>query len=251
MGRFSHESIAVDPRTGIVYLTEDSKPFCGFYRFVPAERGKLAEGGTLQVLAIEGKPNFSTRYGQAQGTRFSTFWMTIDNPDPAEADTDEQAVFKQGAKKGATHFNKLEGCWADASGRIYFVSSSGGDIGGGQIWLYEPTGQDAGHLTLVFESPDRELLDMPDNICLDPNSSNLYLCEDSDYKGAGGTEENFVRILTPGGKIADFAQNILEGYPETEVAGATFSPDGATLFFNIQTPGITVAVWGDFGSFRS
>jgi uncharacterized protein len=105
-------------------------------------------------------------------------------------------------------------------------------------------------LTLVFESPDRELLDMPDNICLDPNSANVFLCEDSDYEGASGTEENFVRILSPEGRIADFAQNILTGYDETEVAGATFSPDGQTLFFNVQTPGLTVAVWGDFSNFR-
>ncbi|MDZ7645628.1 MAG: DUF839 domain-containing protein [Woeseiaceae bacterium] len=129
------------------------------------------------------------------------------------------------------------------------MSSSGGDAGGGQVWLYEPVDRDTGRLTMVFESPDRQLLDMPDNICLDPQSSNLYLCEDSAYREAGGTEENFVRILTPGGKIADFAQNILEGYDETEVAGATFSPDGKTLFFNIQTPGLTVAVWGDFRNF--
>jgi hypothetical protein len=29
-----------------------------------------------------------------------------------------------------------------------------------------------------------------------------------------------------------------------EFAGATFSPDGETLFVNIQTPGSTFAIWG-------
>jgi secreted PhoX family phosphatase len=29
-----------------------------------------------------------------------------------------------------------------------------------------------------------------------------------------------------------------------EFAGATFSPDGETLFVNIQSPGITFAIWG-------
>ena len=89
------------------------------------------------------------------------------------------------------------------------------------MWLYEASDRDSGRLKLVFESPDRELLDMPDNICVDPKSSNLYLCEDSDYVGSGGTEENYVRILTPDGRIADFAKNILTGYEETEVAGAS------------------------------
>jgi hypothetical protein len=251
MGRFSHEAIAVDPNSGIVYLTEDSKPHCGFYRFLPARPGQLGAGGKLQILAIDGRPEYATGVGQTVGNRHDVHWVTIDDPDPQAADTDEQAVFRQGTQKGAARFRKLEGCWSDADGRIYFVSSSGGAAAGGQVWLYEPGGRDSGRLTLVFESPDRELLDMPDNICLDPNSANLYLCEDSDYLGAGGTEENYVRILTPTGRIADFAKNILTGYDESEVAGATFSPDGATLFFNIQTPGFTVAVWGDFTNFRA
>lgn len=251
MGRFSHEAIAVDPKTGIVYLTEDAKPFCGFYRFIPNRRNRLAEGGVLQMLAIHKKPNYNTQFGQTQGARFDARWVTIDDPNTIKADTDEQAVFKQGARKGGTHFNKLEGCWSSPDGKIYFVSSSGGDAAGGQIWLYEPTAKDKGRLTLWFESPDRELLDMPDNICLDPNSANLYMCEDSDYPGLSGSGDNYVRILSPNGKIADFARNILKDYEETEVAGATFSPDGTTLFFNIQTPGITVAVWGDFRSFKS
>ncbi len=36
MGRFLHEAAAVDPQTGIVYLTEDQGPRDRFYRFVPA-----------------------------------------------------------------------------------------------------------------------------------------------------------------------------------------------------------------------
>lgn len=250
MGRFSHEAIAVDPKSGIVYLTEDSKPHCGFYRFLPARPGHLAEGGVLQILGIDRRPEYVTGKGQTIGNQYDAHWLTIDDPDPASADLDEQAVFRQGVRKGAARFKKLEGCWSDADGRIWFVSSSGGEAGGGQVWRYDPCGRDSGRLTLVFESPDRDLLDMPDNICLDPNSANVYLCEDSDYAKVGGTEENFVRILSPQGRIADFAKNVMSGYEETEVAGATFSPDGQTLFFNIQTPGLTVAVWGDFSNFR-
>ena len=84
----------------------------------------------------------------------------------------------------------------------------------------------------------------------DPNSPNLFMCEDSDYVGTGGTSDNYVRILTPAGKVADFARNITQGFDESEVAGATFSPDGSTLFFNVQTPGFTVAVWGDWKAFK-
>ncbi|MGH3518447.1 MAG: alkaline phosphatase PhoX, partial [Haloechinothrix sp.] len=42
--QFVHEAVAVDPRTGIVYETED-RGTSGFYRFLPAERGNLAAGG--------------------------------------------------------------------------------------------------------------------------------------------------------------------------------------------------------------
>ncbi len=60
MGRFNHEAVAVDPRTGIVYLTED-RPDGLIYRFLPNEKGKLAKGGKLQALVIQGEKSFDTR----------------------------------------------------------------------------------------------------------------------------------------------------------------------------------------------
>ena len=57
MGRFSHEAIAVDPGTWIVYETEDngsSGGSSGFYRFLPNTPGVLVDGGRLQMLAIDG-----------------------------------------------------------------------------------------------------------------------------------------------------------------------------------------------------
>ena len=44
MGRFYHEAAAVDPRTGIVYESEDRVDGL-LYRFLPAQRGNLAAGG--------------------------------------------------------------------------------------------------------------------------------------------------------------------------------------------------------------
>ncbi|MGB5076328.1 MAG: alkaline phosphatase PhoX, partial [Sphingorhabdus sp.] len=41
MGRFNHEAACVDPRTGIVYLTEDRDDGL-LYRFIPNEKGVLA-----------------------------------------------------------------------------------------------------------------------------------------------------------------------------------------------------------------
>ena len=249
MGRFVHEAIAVDPKTNIVYLTEDNNP-SGFYRFLPKRNKRLAEGGVLQVLKIKASDAYDTRKGQKTGAIFETNWVTIENPDPAEADVDSLAVFKQGLAKGAASFARLEGCYADEKGKIYFVSTDGGDAKGGQIWLFESTGRDKGRLTLLFESPSREILDMPDNICLRPKSNLLFICEDSDYKGLGGTTDNFVRILTPNGKIADFAKNITPNFSAGEFAGSTFSKDGKILFVNIQTAGVTLAIWGEWNKFK-
>jgi uncharacterized protein len=250
MGRFEHEAIAVDKRTGNVYLTEDYAT-AGFYRFIPNRNKRLAEGGKLQMLAIKDKPDYDTRTKQKQGSSFVASWVTIDHPDSPEIDNDTNHVYKQGKAKGGATFNRLEGICSCSDGGVYFTSTSGGDAKGGQIWKYESVKKDEGRLTLVFESPDRVLLDMPDNICQMPKSSLLFICEDSDYVGEGGTPDNYVRILTHEGKIADFARNIIPKMERAEFAGSTFSPDGKTLFFNIQTLGATFAVWGDWSKFKA
>lgn len=248
MGRFTHEAVAVDRRTGIVYLTEDFNP-SGFYRFIPKRNKRLAEGGVLQMLAIAGKPEFDTRTGQITGGSLASTWVTIDDPDPARADIDPSAVYKQGKTKGGAAFARLEGCEIDRSGRVYFTATSGGDSKGGQVWMYEPAGKDAGRLTLVFESPDQRVLHMPDNICLMPKSDLLFICEDSDY--AGQNSINHIRVLTPEGKIADFARNISKDFSRSEFCGSTFSPDGRTLFVNLQLAGVTLAIWGDWSKFKA
>ncbi len=250
MGRFVHEAVAVDGKTGVVYLTEDHAT-SGFYRFLPKRKQRLAEGGILQTLAVKDKPNFDTRTGQKQGVSYSAAWVTIDDPDPAEADVDTLAVYKQGQAKGSATFARLEGCCTDAAGRAYFTATSGGDNKGGQIWRYDPTGRDTGRLTLLYQSPSRETLDMPDNICVMPNSDLLFICEDSDYVGEGGTPDNFMRILAPNGIMADFAKNISADFPKSEFAGSTFSHDGKIFFVNLQQAGVTLAVWGDWKNFTS
>jgi secreted PhoX family phosphatase len=220
MGRFIHEAVAVDPRTDIVYETED-RGTAGFYRFVPRQRRVLGAGGVLQMLAIEGRPNYDTATGQQMGSTLPVTWVTIDNPDPPGSN-DFSAVFSQGFAKGGARFSRLEGCWW-GDGGVYFHATDGGDARVGQVWFYKPRGSDRGSLTLVFESPSAELLDAPDNVTVSPRGG-IVLCED----GAG---DQFVRGLTPDGRIFDLARNLLN---TGEFAGACFSPAGRTLFLNIQ-----------------
>lgn len=60
MGRFNHEAACVDPRTSIVYLTEDRNDSL-FYRFIPNTLENLHAGGRLQALALVKSDKFDTR----------------------------------------------------------------------------------------------------------------------------------------------------------------------------------------------
>lgn len=222
MGRFVHEAVAVDRATGIVYETEDRTPTAGFYRFIPATRGRLAAGGRLQMVAVEGRPNYETGMGQKVGAPLPARWVDIADPDPSENGNDPTAIFDQGFAQGAARFARLEGCWyGDES--IYFHATNGGDAQVGQVWRYRPTSTERGELILVFESPSRDVLDYPDNITVSPRGG-IVICED-------GEGEQFLRGLTPEGAIFDLGKNLLN---QSEFAGACFSPDGRVLFVNIQ-----------------
>ena len=239
MGRFVHEAVAVDPTTGIVYETED-RQLSGFYRFLPTRPTALAAGGRLQMLAIDGQPNYDAADGQRMGERLPAVWVDIEDADPQGASVDTGAVFSQGFTKGGARFTRLEGCWWGDDG-VFFHATDGGDERCGQVWHYRPRGAERGDLTLVFESPSREMLDYPDNITVSPRGG-IVICEDG-----GGTQ--FMRGLTRDGRIFDFAENRLNA---TEFAGACFAPDGRTLFVNImgsyfdagQEKGVTVAIRG-------
>lgn len=233
MGRFVHEAVAVDPKTGIVYETED-RGSSGFYRFLPNEPGRLAAGGRLQMLAVRGRPEYDTRTGQTVGEILHVEWVDIEEANPTADDADTLDVYREGISKGGATFARLEGAWY-GDGSIFFTATSGGDASLGQVWEYRPTGPDKGQLILVFESPSQDLLDMPDNLCFSPGGS-VLLCED-------GGDTQYIRGVTKKGQIFDFGRNDLNG---SEFAGATFSPDGRTLFVNVQTPGITFAITGPF-----
>ncbi len=242
MGRFVHEAVAVDPATGMVYETEDAGA-AGLYRFTPKTRGNLLDGGRLEMLAIDKQPKFDTRSKQKAGVEYPISWVPIDQPDRAhEKDTDGRGVYTQGLANGGATFARLEGAW-HGGGKIFITATSGGEAKAGQVWEIEPA---RSMMRLVFESPGHDVLSMPDNVCVSPRGG-LVLCED----GNGTTH---MHGLTLDGRIFRFARNtaVIEpgqarragDFTGSEFAGATFSPDGKWLFFNMQSPGITFAVTG-------
>jgi secreted PhoX family phosphatase len=250
MGRFSHEALAIDPKTGCVYLTEDAGNTSGFYKFVPNEAGNMSAGGKLFMLRVAGvKTTQHNLYtGYPNGTRFWVDWVPVEQPDSEEPNMPGNFVWAQGRAQGAATFGRLEGAWyANFGGasKIYFVSTNGGAVGQGQVWEYSPGKE---YIRLVFESPSSATLNAPDNITVSPRGG-LVLCED------GGGEE-FLHGLTVDGTIFPFAKNTLVlperrnsrinagNYAGSEWAGACYSPDGKWLFANIQSPGVTFAITG-------
>jgi secreted PhoX family phosphatase len=235
-GRFVHEAVAW--YDGVLYQTEDRRNNAAFYRYVPEGRitrpGQLARStGKLQALKIQGEPNRNTDKGFPVGEPFPVEWVDIDQPDPP-ADT----VRLEAQSKGAALFDRQEGSWV-GNGRVYFDCTSGGDADSGQVWEYDPKSES---LTLIYESPGPEELEAPDNMVIVPRTGDIMLCED-------GSAPQYLRGVTPGGEIYDFARTITNG---TEFCGACFSPDGNTMFVNQQgeqegvEEGVTYAIWGPF-----
>ncbi|MFI8966849.1 alkaline phosphatase PhoX [Streptomyces sp. NPDC053493] len=248
MGRFQHEAVAVDPRSGIVYETEDAfeRPFGLFYRFLPHRplggTGSLRAGGALEAMRVPGVPDLSAI--QETGASFDGVeWVPV--PDPSAAVTPIR--HQDFGPRGITHAQKLEGCyWGGSS--VYFVSSfaraKDGSAGThfGQVWRYEPHRR---RLTLVVVFGPRTDVQLPgespDNICLAP-SGGLMVCED------GNGAQHVFGVSRKGEvyAVARGAQNI--GTPDEpewgEFAGVTFSPDGSTMYVNCYTPGTTFAVTG-------
>jgi secreted PhoX family phosphatase len=234
MGRFVREAIAVDPNTGVLYQTED-RLTAGLYRFLPAQPGLLQAGGRLQMLAVRDQPSCDMRKGQALGVELPVVWVDIADPDPPDAEANPLAVFQQGAAAGGAVFSRLEGIWY-GDGRVYFASTAGGDLEKGQVWAYRPEDDATGVLVLLYESTDAALLNNPDNLCISPRGE-VLLCEDS----IGRDDRNSLRALDHEGRLFDIARYLASG---SELAGATFSPDGETLFVNVYDPGATYAIWG-------
>ncbi|HEY9701825.1 MAG TPA: alkaline phosphatase PhoX [Allocoleopsis sp.] len=227
MGRFNHEAIAVDPKTGIIYQTEDREDGL-FYRFIPKRKGKLKLGGVLQALRIKNKPKMITAKNFPVGQKMPVEWITIKDVNP-EGDT----MRIEGFYQGAAQFSRGEGmCYHQSS--IYFTCTSGGIEPYGQIWRYIPgkNVSDGGMIELFVEPNNPEILDYPDNIIIAQNGD-LMICED-------GKDDQYIVGVTPEGKLYQFAKNALN---KSEFAGICYAPDGKTMFVNIYNPGMTLAVF--------
>jgi len=240
MGRFNHEAVAVDPKTGIVYQTEDDGEGL-IYRFIPKTQTKLQQGGKLQALVFRDQRSFDTRNwpGTSPSTMetkksFPVSWIDLEDIESPHND-----LRHRGFIKGAARFARGEGMWY-GNNEIYFACTNGGSNKTGQIFRYKPSPYEGtaretespGNLELFAEPNNTDILKYCDNLTIAP-WGDIVLSEDDAHP--------FLVGITPQGEYYKIGENI--GY-RSELAGAVFSPNGSTLFVNIQHAGLTLAIEG-------
>lgn len=221
LGNFPHEAAAVDPATGIVYLTEDQGAGL-FYRFVPAQKGSLTTG-VLEAAKVA-----------ADG---STTWLRV--PDPNLVTQGRQT---RNQVPGAATFNGGEGLW-HFEGTIYFSTKIDR-----RVWSYDIA---AARTEKIYDhkATPEQALDAVDNLTVSPGGD-VFVCED------GGNME--ICLITPDGEVSPFARFTGDDHEGSEVAGVVFDPTGTRMLFSSQrafpyvggTPLADGAVYEVTGPFR-
>lgn len=254
LGRYPHEALAVDPRTGDIYLTEDaSMPNGLLYRWEAPERFRLRKGelgklgptagGLGAARCVDRSGAFVDDLSRATevGTTYRVTWTPV--PDRDAATTSTRRQFADGE---VTRARKLEGAWWGPDGEgdrgafivCSFARAESPVQHDGLVWFYNPRRRT---LTLklrfgVNPQPDSEgTFDGPDNITVSPFGG-LILAEDGDGV-------NQLIGVTEDGESYALARNQLN---DSEFTGPVFSRDKRVLYASIQTPGILFAITGPF-----
>ena len=272
MGRMSHEAVAVDPATGAVYLTEDNRNMAGFYRYLPTDAsgtpGSLERGGRLQAARVKNLANADLNVA-VTGQAHELEWVDIANPDADPAPYADAVVtgvasgpFAQARALGALRMARGEGIWHH-DGEMFVVDTATGrdgqnrpGRGEGAVWVLD---LQAMRLTALFVSTNPLSANNPDNVTVSPRGG-VVLCEDgggvSDafgfgerMLGLGNDGQSYVfcknNVNLTADDIAKAGKSVAAGdYRGREFAGACFDAKGDVMFANMQSPGITYAIWG-------
>ena len=225
------EACCTDPKTGIVYMTEDRHDGV-LYRYLPNDPKDLHAGGRVEVLSIEYAPRFDTRNWDEQkvqvGQKMAVRWIPIDDVESPKDD-----LRYRGFSKGAARFARGEGMWW-GNDSVYFAATTGGKTYSGQLWRLTPDPDDSRDILELFIEPnDPSVLERADNITFSP-WGDIVVCEDEN-------KPPHLVGVTMKGELYKIARNAKSN---SEFAGAVFSPDGSTLFVNLQGNGWTLAITG-------
>ncbi|MGE3335173.1 MAG: alkaline phosphatase PhoX [Rhodospirillaceae bacterium] len=196
LGAFNHEAAAVDPATGIVYLTEDRPDGC-LYRFVPQAIGDLANG-RLDVAILDGARLIWTAVPDVGGTSA-----------PLRKQVPGAALFKGG--EGIVY----------TQGKVFFTTK-----GDNRVWSLTIA---SGELAVIYDvrTSRTPILRGVDNIEVSPNGE-LLVAED-------GGDMQIVALVNEGAAgYRPMALVTLHDQNGSEITGPSFSPDGKRLYFSSQ-----------------
>lgn len=223
LGRFKHESAAVDPKGRRVYLTEDLIDG-RFYRFTPTRWGDLREG-LLEAATVDGSGRVS--------------WAEVPDPSAKHVPTRHQL-------RGTTTFRRAEGI-SYRSGTIYLSTTAdcrvhAYDIGSGRIRvIYDGLAEDAPALLGVDQLTDSR-------------GGELFVCEDLI------STEIDIGVIDRRGRVSKFLSVTGPHHRRSELTGVTFDPSGSRMYFSSQRaypqgllpgPGAIFEVSGPFRGARA
>ena len=221
MGVFQHEAAATDPKTSIVYLTEDRTDGC-LYRFIPDSYGDFS-AGKLQAAVVDSV--------DADQLALEGMVSWVDVPDPTASTTSTRA---QAGAAGAAIFKRGEGAWFQ--GGVLYFSTTSYSAAGGQVWSLEP-GADGNPdiLTQIYNRtdlfPEDSTLNGIDNVTVS-SGGDVLVAEDSD--------DMQMQAITPDGQLVELFKllghglRVLDFEFPGEIAGPAFDPSGTRLYFSSQ-----------------
>ncbi|HSC85759.1 MAG TPA: alkaline phosphatase PhoX, partial [Polyangiaceae bacterium] len=143
---------------------------------------------------------------------------------------------------GALQFARGEGAAFDPTGptpSLVFAATAGGPLELGQLFRLH-LGAEGDYIELVAQASESNVMRAPDNLCVAP-CGDVIIAED-------GPKTQHLLGLTREGRIYAIAQNAVSS---GEFAGVCFSPDGSTLFCNLQREGLTLAIRGPWPRLRA
>ena len=270
LGRFRHENTAFRAKPGsrfVLYMGDD-KTNEGVYKFVSdrqfepgrhASNRRILEAGKLYIARWE--PEGRRRFAKAgdtdpiSPTEGRGTWELV--PTEALDDTATKLRAKYGTAEYDQHFatNRPEDLEVAEDGKVYIALTNNSTVNDshGSVRVLKEKRNDPEALEFIwrdyaaggptgsskrgqggFSSPDNLVFDNANNLWVVTDISSSRLNKDNEYKYHANNAAFFIPTSGPNKGVAFRFAN---GPVHAEMTGPYFTPDGNTLFVDVQHPG--------------